>query len=152
MKKHLLLILALLFCSPAHGAEKGKEKEKTPRVEFIDLTPVALPIVAEGRLVNYSFTVVRINLTKSADMLKVRAKEPYFRDALVRVGSRTPFTGKKDYLAVDETRVVAVLYPEVVRIMGPGMIKNVEVVSQLPKRRMGLPKMTDLRGNSEIHP
>ena len=139
MKKHLLLILALLFCSPAHGAEKGKEKEKTPRVEFIDLTPVALPIVAEGRLVNYSFTVVRINLTKSADMLKVRAKEPYFRDALVRVGSRTPFTGKKDYLAVDETRVVAVL-------------KNVEVVSQLPKRRMGLPKMTDLRGNSEIRP
>jgi len=152
MKKRLLLVLALVLSSPAHGSEKKKEEEKTPKVQFIDLSPVALPIVAEGRLVNYSFAVVRINLIKSADMLKVRAKEPYFRDALVRLASRTPLTGKTDYLSVDEKRLVAVLYPEVLRIAGPGMIKNVEVVSQLPKRRMGLPKMADSRGTSEIRP
>ena len=152
MKPALLLIAALVFAAPAVAAEKEKDKEKTPTGQYVDLAPVALPIVANGKLVNYAFTYVRVNLTKAADPQKLRPKEPYFRDALVRLGSRSPFTSKKDYLSVDEARLTSALYPEAVRIAGPGMIKNIEVQSQAPKKHMGLPKMDDLRGNSEIRP
>ena len=152
MKKRVFLIAALILSGSAQAAEKPKEKDKTTIGQYVDLAPVALPIVANGKLVNYAFTYIRINLTKAADPQKLRAKEPYFRDALVRLGSRTPFTGKKDYLSVDEPRLIASLYPEAVRIAGPGMVKSVEIQSQTPKKHMGLPQMGDLRGDSEIRP
>lgn len=55
--------------------------------QYVDLSPVPLPIVVNGRLVNYVFVYMRINLTPAADTPHWRDKEPYFRDALVR--SRT---------------------------------------------------------------
>lgn len=152
MKLAPLLIAALVLAGPAHASGKPKEKEKAEVGQYVDLAPVALPIVANGKLVNYAFTYVRVNLTKAGNPDKLRPKEPYFRDALVRLGSRTPFTGKKDYLSVDEARLIAALYPEAVRIAGPGMVKSIEVQSQTPKKHMGLPRMEGARGNSEIHP
>lgn len=154
MKKLALVLVALLLASPAQSAEKKKEKEEGASAVglYVDLAPVALPIVADGKLVNYAFTYVRINLNKGVDAAKLKAKEPYFRDALVRLSARTPFTGKKDYLTVDEAKVIAALYPEAVRIAGPGAVKNVVIQSQTPKKHMGLPQMGGPRGNTEIRP
>ncbi len=41
---------------------------------------------------NYVFVIVRINLTTTANAAQLREKEPFFRDALVRAGHRTPFS------------------------------------------------------------
>ena len=46
-------------------------------------------VVVNGQLVNYIFVNVRVNLTSRADVTKLReAKEPFFRDALVRDAHR----------------------------------------------------------------
>jgi hypothetical protein len=153
MKILSVLTAALLIATSAQAAGKGKEKEEKTEVgQYVDLAPVAMPIVADGRLVNYAFTYVRINLNKGANPEKMKAKEPYFRDAMVRMGARTPFTSKKDYLTIDEPRLIAAMFAEATRIAGPGMVKSVIVQSQTPKKHMGLPRMADARGNSEIRP
>ena len=59
-----------------------------------------MPIVVDGQLVNYVFVYVRINLKSGADVTKMREKEPFFRDALVRDGAphalrASPATGRR---------------------------------------------------------
>src|ERR1700683_725530 len=86
----------------AAGAAIGQAK---PAGQYVDLSPVPLPVVVGGRLVNYVFVYVRINLAPGGDTPRWRDKEPYFRDALVRLGHRTPFTVPGDYTRLDEARL-----------------------------------------------
>jgi len=62
-----------------------------------------MPIVVDGRLVNYVFVYVRVNLKSGSDVIKIRGKEPFFRDALVRDAHKTPFVLANDWQKVDET-------------------------------------------------
>jgi len=92
-----------------------------------------------GELVNYVFVYVRLNLTSAANAARLREKEPYFRDALIRAGHRTPFTVPNDYGRIDEARLTATLQREAVGIAGAGQIRSVVVTSQAPRRRMSRP-------------
>lgn len=108
--------------------------------QYVDLQPVGLPIVADGVLVNYVFVHIRVNLTNSADVAKLRDREPFFRDALVRAGHRTPFTLKSDYGKVDAPRLIASLTRDVNAMVGPGQIKTIVITSQEPRRRVATPR------------
>lgn len=124
--------------SLAAGAAFGQAK---PAGQYVDLAPAPLPIVVNGRLVNYIFVYVRINLVAGADTPRWRDKEPYFRDALVRLAHRTPFTWPGDYTRVDQARLKAALYQAAVAITGPGVVTSVEILpGGGPMRRTGLPK------------
>lgn len=144
------LILAIAGClilnaGPALAGEGGKEKEKGKEKGkdaglYVDLQPVALPVVLDGRLINYVFVSIRIQLTPKADISKLRTQEPYFRDALVKLGHRTPFTNPTSYSTLDMPRLKASLGQEAARIGGPGAIKSIEVVTEMPQKTMGLPR------------
>ena len=94
---------------------------------------LAEPLMVDGQVVNYIFVTVRIDLTPSANAAKLREREPYFRDALVRAGNRTPFTLASDYTKIDEARLVASLTRDAVAIAGAGAVRGVKVLSQAPK-------------------
>src|SRR5439155_25348382 len=108
--------------------------------QYVDLSSIAMAVLVDGRMIKYVFVYVRINLTAGANSALLREKEPYFRDALVRMGHRTPFTRYDDYTSLDAARLKAALFAAAVAIAGPGTIKSVEIVSQTPKQRTGLPK------------
>jgi hypothetical protein len=93
----------------------------------------------QGRLVNYVFTSVRVILTPSANVTALRAKEPYFRDALVRVAHRTPFTLAGDPNRIDEAALRRAMGAEAARIAGPRSIAGIQVTSQAPKGRVRMP-------------
>jgi hypothetical protein len=153
LRRAFLAVLPLLAAWPALASAKPekKEGESTGGTSYIDLSSAAMPIVVSGQLVNYVFVSVRIMLTSTADSMKLRAKAPYFRDALVRAGHRTPFTNLKDYSSVDVPKLQAAMMREATAIAGPGTIKAILVTSQTPKRRVGLPKSGG-RDGGEIHP
>lgn len=136
------MIAALLVAPlPALAAAPNKEEGAPKEVgQHVDLLPVALPIVADGRLVNYVFVYVRIDLTRAALPSRWRAKEPQFRDVLVRAGHRTPFTLPNDYSKIDERKLAAAMLREGTAITGPGQIKSVVVTSQQPRRRVAAPR------------
>ncbi|MBX3485527.1 hypothetical protein [Phenylobacterium sp.] len=137
----LAAALIALAASPAAASEKEGGKEGKGDVgQYVDLQPVGLPITANGRLVNYVFVYVRINLTSAANAAQLREKEPFFRDALVRAGHRTPFNHPSDLSKVDVAKLTAALTREANAIAGPGRIRNVVVTSQAPRRRMTVPR------------
>ncbi|CAN5819890.1 hypothetical protein BH11PSE1_BH11PSE1_29050 [soil metagenome] len=141
MDRRALLALAplALLAAPARASEE-KSGGKPEVGQYVDLAPVALPIVVRGLLINYFFVSVRIQLSALANTGKLRTREPYFRDALVRAGHRTPyFTLATDYTKVDEAKLRAVMLREAVAIAGAKDIKGVTVISQSPKKRTGLP-------------
>ncbi len=134
--RHLLAAAVLaLAAGPAMAGEGGK-----PMVgQYVDLAPVALPIVEGGKLRNYVFVSLRLNLAPSADPTKLREKGPYFRDALVRAGHRRPFTVAGDLTRIDEAALKATMMRECAAIVGPGVVISVQFSSPpTPQRRTGL--------------
>ena len=125
-----------LAATPALAAEGAKPGGG----QYVDLAPVALPVVADNRVINYVFVSVRVNLTPGANAPRLQAREPYFRDALVRAGHRTPFTRGNDYTMLDDAKLKAAMYSAATAIAGPGNVASVTILSQTPKSRSGLPR------------
>ena len=132
--------------APAQGADAP-----TPPAT-VQLAAVALPIVLNGRLINYIFVTVKLDLAAGVDGAAVRAKEPFFRDALVRAGHRAPFTLASDFTRVDEARVRTEVMNDAIAIVGRGVVRQVEIVKQTPEHRTGLPSTTAAAHGPELIP
>ncbi len=104
------------------------------------MSPVALPVVVDHRLVNYIFVTLRIGLSADADAPKMRSMEPYFRDALVRAAHRTPFVRDDNYAALDDGALKSTLIREANAIAGPGKVVAVQILREQPQHVDGLPK------------
>ena len=146
MRRRLILSLVLTatLAGGAASASSGPPKPASTG-QFVDISPVGLPVVHERRLINYVFVSVRVKLTGSANLMALREKEPYFRDALVKLAHRRPFTRLDDFTSLDEGAIRAALTSELIRIAGPRQIAGVEVTRQAPQKRMGLPKPPQAR-------
>lgn len=135
LRRTLFASLPLVFLAGAASAQTKASGQ------YVDLSPVAMPIVIDGHLINYVFVYLRVNLTPSADALRLRDKEPYFRDALVRMGHRTPFSLRTDYTRLDEARLKASFFQAASAIAGPGAVASIEILpGGGPMKRTGLPK------------
>ena len=139
MFKRLLILIAPLLIL-AGGAHAAEEKKPLAVGQYVDLQPTAMPIVVDGQLVNYVFVYVRVNLKSGADVVKIREKEPFFRDALVRDAHRTPFLIPGDWQKVDEAKLIAAMTREAIAITGPGVVASVAVTSQTPQKRVMPPR------------
>jgi hypothetical protein len=136
-----LLILAVPLLVLAGGAAQAAEEKKPKEVgQYVDLQPVALPIVVDRQLVNYVYVYVRVNLKSGVDVSKLRDKEPFFRDALVREAHTTPFIVPGDWEKVDEAKLKAALGRDAALITGPGVVASVVVTSQSPQKHVMPPR------------
>jgi hypothetical protein len=130
MRRRILftVLAALTIAAPAFADDQATDIDRA-----VTLSPVALPIVVGGQVVNYIFVTARVLLTPQADQFALRDKEPFFRDALVRAAYRTPFLAKNDYNHIDEAKLKAALWRDSVTIAGPGKVSGIQVVSQTPQ-------------------
>jgi hypothetical protein len=139
MRRNALIAAVLAFAALAAPAVADEVPKPKADDQSVTLATVALPLVFDGQIVNYVFVSAKVMLTPQTDALVLRDKEPYFRDALVRVAHRTPFTRPGDYDHIDEGRLKAALYREAVAIVGPGKIAGVVVLSQTAQHRVASP-------------
>ena len=135
----LALLAAALMAGAAVAQEGGAPPPPSPTVL---MNPVALPIVVDGKLVNYIFVTLRLRLSPKADSLKMRAMEPYFRDGLVRVAYRTPFVRPDNYAVLDDDKLKAAVLGQTAAIAGAGMVTSVQIVREQAQHTSGLPKPT----------
>jgi hypothetical protein len=126
LRRAFIAVAALaLISTRAYAADDAPDMDRA-----VTLSPVAIPIVIDGQVINYIFVTARVLLTPQADQFALRDKEPYFRDALVRAAYRTPFLLKGDYNHIDEAKLKAALWRDATAIAGPGNVRGVAVVSQ----------------------
>ena len=134
MRTFARLALGLMIAvAPVQPVLAAEDKDKAA-VQTVALEAVALPIIVDGQLLNYVFCSIKLDLYPNADGAKVRAKEQYFRDDLVRVGHRTPFVVKNDYSRVDEARVKAEILRVAPSLVGPGVVKSATITKQASQK------------------
>lgn len=142
MRRIMLAVaaLALTAAGAASGAGASEPEKKSVGDAFIDISPIPVPIIVEGRLINYVLVHVRVNLNPNVDTAKLRDKEPYLRDALVRSAHRSPLTDKTDYYRVDEALLKAAVARDVAPVIGARNITSVQITKQQSSQRVGLPR------------
>jgi hypothetical protein len=124
------LVLAVVGLLALAGSAWAADPQNPPDDHSVTLSPVALPVVAGGLVVNYVFVTAKVIFSPRADEFALRDKEPFFRDALVRDAYRTPFVVATDYNRIDEGKLDAALFRDAVAIAGQGNVRGVVVVSQ----------------------
>ena len=136
MRRRLILslIAAALALAPAAFAAEAAKKADDSGGLYMDLSTVGLPVIQNGRLVNYVFTQIRLILQPGSNPVALRAKEPYFRDALVRAAHRAPFVVAGDPNKLDAGALQRTMLAEAAKIAGPGVVISVQLVSQQPKQ------------------
>lgn len=102
----------------------------------VDLLPVGVPVIVDGRVRNYVFVRVRLHLAPDADVAAVTSKEPFFREAIVRAAHQRPFTLPGDLQSVNAARLEAAVMHVAPRLAGQGAVLRAETLSQAPRRRM----------------
>jgi hypothetical protein len=135
----IVRLLAALFVALLAAPALAAETQPAPNPTVL-MSPVALPIVVDGRLVNYVFVTMRLGLSAKADPQAMRAKEPFFRDALVRAGHRQPFVRDDNYTLLDDNRLKASILHDAPAIVGPGMVVSVQIIREQAQHYDGLPK------------
>lgn len=127
--------VALSAALPRTAAASSDAPAASPSLSIAGL---GLPVIEGGRLRNYVFVSLRLDLGAGKTIEQIKPKEAFFRDALVRAAHRTPFTVPGDWTRLDERALSAAVVSASAAISGRGSIRRVEVVSQTPRRRTGM--------------
>jgi hypothetical protein len=131
-------VLALLFLATTARPSAAEPSSRTPN--YVEVGPVALPIILEGKLRNYVFVTLRLHLADGVDPDYWNDREPYLRDALVRAAHRTPFVIPGEWMRLDVAALKRTMLAEATRIAGPRVFTWVEVIKTSPQRRATAPK------------
>jgi len=137
MRRFLIVLFAAALSLAAAPARPGAATGNT-----LDLSTVAVPIVSGGRLINYVLVKVTLTLRPGTDVSHMSEKEPYFREALVRLGYHTALNPPNSFNRVDPALVSAKMAPLCQSIAGPGVVIGVEVKSQEPQKWIAAPTPT----------
>lgn len=122
----------------AASASASASESSASGNQTVNIGGVGLPIIVGGRIRNYVFVTVSLTLGSHGTLAQLRAKEPYFRDALVRAAHRTPFVLEDDWTQIDAAAVCAMLMRAAPGISGPGSVASAQVALQSPRRRTGM--------------
>lgn len=133
------LIAAGGLALAAASARASSPKAESAEAPALGIAGVGLPVIEGGRLRNYVFVSLRLNLGAGKTVEQMRPKEAFFRDALVKAAHRTPFTVPGDWTRLDERALSNALVAAANSISGRGSVTRVEVVAQNPRRRSGMP-------------
>ncbi|WP_165187984.1 hypothetical protein [Caulobacter soli] len=135
----LALLATPAFARSAKKEKKeGKEGEAAPD-PVIKLQSMALPVIVNGKLINYVFLQMTLTLKEGVLPVVFEGKEPMLRDAIVREAHSKPFVRPDSYVALDETRLKASILRETNGLIGPGKVALVTIVKQTPRNFIAPP-------------
>jgi hypothetical protein len=121
-------VLTAALATSAHASEEPPRSDPT-----LLMSPAPLPVTRDGRLVNYIFVTLRIVCRRDTDMVKVRPKEPFFRDALIRAAARSSLA-QADGVHVDQAKLKAAVLRDAPAIVGPGVVIDVRLMKEQPQK------------------
>ena len=132
-------LLAVAGPALASGPAKKKDGEAPAPDPTIALQPVAIPIIVDGKLLNYIFVNMTLKMAASVPVTVMDGQEPLLRDALVKAAHRTPLTAPDTYVEVDAVKLKAVVLSETASLVGKGKVDSVEITKQIARRHIPHP-------------
>lgn len=126
-------------------SEKKKEGEGQALDPTYKLGSMTIPIIANGRVVNYVFVALTLRLTSGTEVESFKTQEPLLRDAIMRAAYRTPFVRPDTWQEVDGPRLQAFVLAQCASLFGRGKVAAVEIAKQVPRKQVMPPNAAALR-------
>lgn len=146
-RRFLLSLAAVaVTAGPAFArSEKKKEGEGQALDPTYKLGSMTIPIIANGRVVNYVFVALTLRLTSGAEVEGFKAQEPALRDAIMRASYRTPFVRQDTWQEVDGPRLQAFVLGQCAVLFGKGKVAAVDIAKQVPRQHVMPPNAAAIR-------
>jgi hypothetical protein len=101
---------------------------------------IAVPVVREGRLVNYLFVTLRIDIANGVDLWRTRERAHFLRDSLVRAAHRTDLVDPARDDQLNRPAALAVFRAAAQEALGARAVRAItiaDVRSSRPTRSAG---------------
>lgn len=144
MPRGLLFLLLILLVPPGTPAFAAGEKKQAAGGDTdvnlrLDLSGIGLPILRDGRVVNFVFIRARIVLKPGMTRPDIEAREPFIREALVRSAYRSPLNAPNDFMAVDPKVFDAMLLREARAVFGAKNVSSATLRDQKAQKLVYAP-------------
>jgi hypothetical protein len=104
----------------------------------MDAPYLAVPVVRDGRLVNYLFVSIRVEIAAGVDLWRTRERAHFLRDALVRASHANDLASAEDTDALNEARAIEVYRAAAVQVLGEQAVGRVIIVASYSSRGSGV--------------
>jgi hypothetical protein len=157
MPRGLLFLLLILLVPPGTPAFAAGEKKPAASGDTdvnlrLDLSGIGLPILREGRVVNFVFIRARIVLKPGMTRPDIEAREPFIREALVRSAYRSPLNAPNDFMAVDPKVFDAMLLREARAVFGAKNVSSATLRDQKAQKLVYAPPAGTGKSTPPIRP
>jgi hypothetical protein len=110
----------------SHGETKPEREIGAPGVPSIDMPPLIAPVIVSGELAHYMHFGVSLKLTDDNHKTAVLKKVPYLQDAFLREVHGVSIALDNSPDVVDEKGLKARLIAVCVKVLGEGIVKDIE--------------------------
>ena len=150
----LTLGLGLHALAPAMAQAKEEEPAKGPTEANLrlDISGLGLPVLKDGRVVNYVFVRLRINLNPGIERLDIEAGEPFVRERMLRAAYRAPLNSGADVMALDPQKLEAQTLSAARAVYGATRVRSVEIRDQKPQKRLYSAPTSGAQSRQPIRP
>lgn len=126
------LLAGLAAAQPSgHGkaaATKGGEAS-TDASRSMDAPYLAVPVVRDGRLLNYLFVSIRIEIAPGVDVWRTREQAHFLRDALVRACHTNRLDDPNDPNHLNEARAIEVFRAAAIQTLGERAVGRISIIA-----------------------
>lgn len=113
-----------LASGSAEKSAKGAEADQS-----IDVQNLVVPVVRDGRLVNYLFLNARIEIAAGVDVWRQREKGHFLRDALIRAVHKRSLATADRFDQMDQAAARSLVDSVARQVLGPNVVASVQIVS-----------------------
>jgi len=107
----------------------GGHGESADVSRSMDAPYLAVPVIRDGRLVNYLFVSIRIQISPHVDLWRTRERAQFLRDALVRASHATALADPNDNNALNQALAIQVYRAAAIQTLGAQAVAGVTIVS-----------------------
>jgi hypothetical protein len=122
----------------ARAAEEpvdGETEDAADMARKIDIPSIGAPITVNGRLVNYMFLTVSIEVGDGVDAWAIRDRAHFMRDAMLRAAHRTSLGFEDQPSRIDGPRAARVLMDAAMSAVPPRSLARLDIVTAESLRR-----------------
>jgi hypothetical protein len=123
---------------PSAKEKAGEPADATSSARSMDAPYLAVPVVREGRLTNYLFVSLRIEIAQGVDLWSTREKAHFLRDALVRACHASDLADPNDVNLLNETAALAAFRTAAGQALGERAVGAVQIVATYSSRGGGV--------------
>jgi hypothetical protein len=128
MIRAFVIALALSCGAAPSAGAAGPAPVNSESARAIDVLNLITPVVSNGKLSDYLFLSVRIQLADGVDVWKARDKGHFLRDALLKASHKERLTQVSNPAAIDEAAAQAVIGRTANAVLGANAVKSIEIL------------------------